>query len=326
MLALVPVLPASRTDARRATLHHACALAFTLVLAWAALGCRGVTRDASETPRAESAQESASTPTDASPTSAPTEPPAPIEAPSVEPEPLDPHGEDAPEGDEDEASEAPSAANPWSPPANWSQLEPYAFEQMLEREMPLGRETPIARAARGELSQALGRMDASSVRAAVMLGRSRHRASLELLLQRLEKRRQGPAIESDAGDVTAAAALALYKGPRKAGERLEALAVGRRAHPDLEVRVECARAALARGRTGSIPFLLQVLRIDTHAGQRDERDFETSAQTAWARSRAAEALSAFAGLPCTWRADASIAERELGAARLAQAVAERLER
>lgn len=307
--------PASRFAAR----------ALALFLALPALGCRSAERRASEP-----APVAPTTATDA----AHSQPaPAATSAPSTEPalgetEQLDPHGEDAPDerGDEDESSGAPSASKPWSPPANWSLLEPYAFEQMLEREMPIGRETPIARAARNELSQALGRMDASSVRAAVMLGRSRHRASLELLLQRLEKRRQGPAIESDAGDVTAAAALALYKGPRKAGERLEALAVGRRAHPDLEVRVECARAALARGRTGSIPFLLQVLRIDTHAGLRDERDFETSPQTAWARSRAAEALSAFAGLPCTWRADASIAEREIGAARLAEAVAERLGR
>lgn len=298
---------------------RALALVLALAAASSALGCRGARSREPAPPDPTRAGE----PAPAAP--APAEPPA---TQPVEPEALDPHGEDAPDerGEEDETSGAPSAANPWSPPANWALLEPYAFEQMLEREMPVGRETPIARAARGELSSALNRMDASSVRAAVILGRSLHRASLELLLQRLERRREGPAIESDAGDVTAAAALALYKGPRKAGERLEALAVGRRAHPDLEVRVECARAALARGRTGSIPFLLQVLRIDTHAGQRDERDFETSPQTAWARSRAAEALSAFAGLPCTWRADASIAERELGAARLAEAVAERLGR
>jgi hypothetical protein len=318
------VPPASRIAARALAL----ALSLALAAALPALGCRGAEPRASETEPVAPTAAAALTPAQSQP-AAQAASPAPSTQPALgDAEQLDPHGEDAPDerGDEDETSGAPSASNPWSPPANWSVLEPYAFEQMLEREMPIGRETPIARAARNELSQALGRMDASSVRAAVMLGRSRHRASLELLLQRLEKRRQGPAIESDAGDVTAAAALALYKGPRKAGERLEALAVGRRAHPDLEVRVECARAALARGRTGSIPFLLQVLRIDTHAGLRDERDFETSPQTAWARSRAAEALSAFAGLPCTWRADASIAEREIGAARLAEAVAERLGR
>ena len=65
-----------------------------------------------------------------------------------------------------------------------------------------------------------------------------------------------------------------------------------------------------------VPFLLQVLRIDTHAGRNDRRDFAVSPTTAWARGRAAEALSAHAGVPVTYRYDGSIAHREEEAARL----------
>jgi hypothetical protein len=65
-----------------------------------------------------------------------------------------------------------------------------------------------------------------------------------------------------------------------------------------------------------IPFLLQVLRIDTYAGLADARDFAVSPTTAWARGRAAEALSAYARVPLTYRFDGSIAHREQEAARL----------
>ena len=94
------------------------------------------------------------------------------------------------------------------------------------------------------------------------------------------------------------------------------LAVGARPHPDLEVRVECAATALSAGFKEVVPFLLQVLRIDTFAGQRDQRDFAVSPTTAWARGRAAEALSAYAGVPLTYRFDGPIAHREEAAAQL----------
>jgi len=101
------------------------------------------------------------------------------------------------------------------------------------------------------------------------------------------------------------------------------LAVGSRPHPDLEVRVECAATALFAGFEQVIPFLLQVLRIDTFAGRSDQRDFAVSSTTAWARGRAAEALSAYAGVPLTYRPDGPIAHREEEAAKLEARLASR---
>ena len=96
------------------------------------------------------------------------------------------------------------------------------------------------------------------------------------------------------------------------------LLAGALPHPDLEVRVECAATALHAGFGEVIPFLLQVLRINTSAGEADRRDFAVSPTTAWARGRAAEALSAAAGVPLTYRVDGSIAHREEEAAKLEQ--------
>ena len=93
-------------------------------------------------------------------------------------------------------------------------------------------------------------------------------------------------------------------------ERLLRLAVGSRPHPDLDVRVECAITALALGSDEPIPFLLQILRIDTYAGEHDERDFEPSETTAWPRGRAAQALSRRAGVPLLYQPDGSIADME----------------
>ncbi|MCI0572489.1 MAG: hypothetical protein L0Y66_17175, partial [Myxococcaceae bacterium] len=84
--------------------------------------------------------------------------------------------------------------------------------------------------------------------------------------------------------------------------------------------VECACGALAVGRDEPIPFLLQVLRIDTWAGREDERDFIASTTTAWARDRAARALSERAGLPLRYHPDAPIPQREREAQRLARAL------
>ena len=135
-------------------------------------------------------------------------------------------------------------------------------------------------------------------------------------MRRLEKRELGPTRGSDGGDVVAAAALATFPDATTWLDRLRPLAVGRSAHPDLEVRVECAATVLALGDDAPIPFLLQVLRIDTYAGQADERDFGVSDTTAWARGRAAEALSQRAGVPVAYQPDGSVLDREQEAQRL----------
>jgi hypothetical protein len=210
-------------------------------------------------------------------------------------------------------------------PEDWRTKSPEAFATWLEAAMPLDRATPIEKYGLRELQAALdqvatplggGAFDPLAVRAAVILGRSRSSPAASLLIRRLEKRVLGPERWSDCGDAVAAAALARYPDPRRYAQRLVPLAVGPRPHPDLEVRVECAATALHAGYREVIPFLLQVLRIDTYAGQSDRRDFAVSPTTAWARGRAAEALSACAGVPLTYRSDGPIAHREEEAARL----------
>lgn len=210
-------------------------------------------------------------------------------------------------------------------PGDWRGLAPRAFEEWVVAALPETVATPLHRTSLRELARALdevsaptpaGGQDPLAVRAAVILGRSFHPASASVLIRRLEKRVLGPERWSDAGDCVAAAALARFPNPRRYAQRLVPLAVGNDPHDDLEVRVECAATALHAGFAQVVPFLLQVLRIDTYAGQADRRDFAVSPTTAWARGRAAEALSAYACVPVTYRFDGPIAHREEEAAKL----------
>jgi hypothetical protein len=210
-------------------------------------------------------------------------------------------------------------------PPDWRTSPPEEFSAWVRSAFAEDRATPIEKSGLRELQKALdevatslpdGAHDPLAVRAAVILGRSRYPSCAAVLIRRLEKRVLGPERWSDCGDAVAAAALARFPDPARYAQRLVPLATGSRPHPDLEVRVECAASALHAGFTEVIPFLLQVLRIDTYAGQTDRRDFAVSPTTAWARGRAAEALSAFAGVPVTYRHDGSIAHREEEAAKL----------
>ncbi len=202
-------------------------------------------------------------------------------------------------------------------PADWETMSPTVFEAWVVREFPEDRATPIEKTSLRALAAALDRMDLGSVRAAVILGRSRYLTNAAVLIRRLERRVRGPDRHSDCGDCLAAAALARFPDPGRYARRLVPLAVGPDPHPDLEVRVECAATALHAGHEQVIPFLLQVLRIDTHAGLEDTRDFALSPTTAWARGRAAEALSTYAGVQLEYQPDGSIEHREREAARLA---------
>jgi len=202
-------------------------------------------------------------------------------------------------------------------PVDWDTVEPRAFEELLAESFPPGGIVYFDRAGRLALVEALDRMDAVSVRAALLFAHSRHPKSAGRLLRRLQEREQSPDRGGDAGDIVAAAALPRFPNAAELyRDELRALAVGRKAHPDLEVRVECAVSAMALGDDAPIPFLLQVLRIDTFAGRSGVRDFETDEHTAWARGRAAHALSLRAGVPVDYRTDGSIADREREAARL----------
>jgi hypothetical protein len=202
-------------------------------------------------------------------------------------------------------------------PAGWDTVSPEGFEELLAREFAPGREVFFEREGYEALTAALNRMDTSSVRAALLLAHSRHEVSGRRLMRRLGRRIEGPERISDAGDVVAAAALPRFANAVELyRDKLAKLARGADPHPDLDVRVECAASALALGDDSAIPFMLEVLRIDTYAGQADERDFEVTEHTAWARGRAAYALSRRAGVPCIYQPDGSIAGREQEAARL----------
>jgi hypothetical protein len=210
-------------------------------------------------------------------------------------------------------------------PPDWRTRSPESFAQWVLENLPEDVATPIQESDLRELQLALdevatplrgGAIDPLAVRAAVILGRSRSPASAWPLIRRLERRVLGPEPYSDSGDTVAAAALARFPDPRRYAQRLLPLVAGSHPHPDLEVRVECAATALHAGFTEVIPFLLKVLRIDTYAGQADHRDFPVSPDTVWARTRAAEALSTHLGVPCTYRAEGSIAHREAESARL----------
>lgn len=203
-------------------------------------------------------------------------------------------------------------------PTDWLTRSPFAFEQLVLERLPDERPTRLALAERVELRHALAGPVEGAVRAAVVLGRSRTRGAEAILLERLEARVPAEARSADAGDVVAAAALGRSARLARYAPRLAALASGPAPHPDLEVRVECACSALDAGRSEVIPFLLQVLRIDTWDGQADARDFEVTPTTAWPRTRAAEALSRRAGVPVTYLADGPIGARQDEARKLAR--------
>ena len=210
----------------------------------------------------------------------------------------------------------PTLGAAWSLPGDWASMPPQLFEQLVLKALPETQLTPLSREHLERLANALNQMDASSVRAAVILGRSRTDAAGQVLLRRLFVGESGPNRNSDAGDVTAAGALARFPEPQRYW-RLVRLVYGPRPHPDLEVRVECAVSALHAGIDRVIPFLLQVLRIGTPDGRRDALDFEVPETTAWARGRAAEALSRRAGVELVFHPDASLQARQAEVRKLA---------
>ena len=155
------------------------------------------------------------------------------------------------------------------------------------------------------LSAALPGFDEAGMRAALLLAHSRDPHAAEFLLTRLEERVEGAERNADGADVVAAASLAAWPPGERYTSALTALSVGSSPHPDLEVRVECASSALARGRTEVCSFLLRILRTGTPAEETDLQDWPPKVTMAWSKSRAATALSLHLGAPVRFRADAS---------------------
>lgn len=206
----------------------------------------------------------------------------------------------APEATSTAPVEEPQPAPPGAPRelfSEWRSCSAWSFE---ERVLALELQ-PWSDAALAELQAALGSQDLLSVRAAVLLARGGEE-SREVLLLRLEERVMGPARESDAGDVVAAAALDRWTDSDTSA-RLVELSVGDRPHPDLEVRVVCAAAALDAGQTVVVEFLLRVLHAGTPAELDDPIDWTPTETLAWAKGRAAAALARSAGVPDRFQAD-----------------------
>jgi hypothetical protein len=188
-------------------------------------------------------------------------------------------------------------------PEDWASVSALTFEREVAARGEQGGF--LAAADLEALRGALGHGDAVAVRAAVLLANSRDPLAERALLERLEERAVSPTRHGDAADVVAAAALAGRALAEGAPERLAALAVGPRPHPDIEVRVECAASALGAGRDEVVDFLSAVLASQTPDERQHPPDWETKRTMAWAKHRAARALSLRAGVPCTFRPDGS---------------------
>lgn len=201
-------------------------------------------------------------------------------------------------------------------PSDWNTSARSRFEKALSVWSPEG----LSDADLATLHNGLGFQGQVSVRAALLLahaasGPTRARA-LEILIGRLGARQVPLARSLDAGDVVAAAALAAHTLSAQQLDGLSDLAIGDH-HPDLEVRVELASTCVRAGRSEVVPFLLRVLRAMTPDERLDPPDWERKTTMAWAKSRAAEALSESAGVPCTFVSDASFADQEREADQLA---------
>ena len=191
----------------------------------------------------------------------------------------------------------------------WQRMPNSEFEHLALTRLPEGETTALDEFVLAELEGALQTPGPRAVRAAVLLGRAATRAAGEVLLERLERRALAPTRNGDAADVVAAGALErMAKGDWAAG-RLAVLGAGPDPHPDLEVRVACAAAALSFRRDEVIPFLLQVLRIGLPQTATETWDFEVSDTTTWARSEAAIALARRANIPDRYPADGPLGER-----------------
>lgn len=142
-----------------------------------------------------------------------------------------------------------------------------------------------------------------SVRAAVLLAKDPSVRTQNSLLIRLE-RRLPPAERGRQGvEVTCANVLSRMEGlPEKTMGSLHKLATGTAPHPDLDVRVECARAYLAhipQTETAPTPlraraclrFLIKVLRSETPAQIDDPITWSRTRTVAWPKGRAAEEIA-----------------------------------
>ena len=219
---------------------------------------------------------------------------------------------------------APLSSGQLTAPDTWRTQSVIGFEKLFDAWPPPGLQQaqPLAQADLAALRLALDEGGQIGVRAVVLLARSGDERVPQVLLARLEERVPAPGRADDAVDVVAAAAIAAWPSalqvphaadepaPPSTATRLAQLAFGPGAHPDLEVRVECARTALLGGQSEVIPFLLRVLRAETPTQHLSPPDWERVETLTWAKTRAAQALALHLGVKQTLRPDGSFAHIE----------------
>ena len=204
-------------------------------------------------------------------------------------------------------------------PGDWSDSSTLRFESLVQGLQEQPGTWAWSSASLSALSAGLDDAGEVALRAAVLLGQSDAANARRALLARLERRVPAPSRAHDAGDVVAASALGrACPSDAALAKRLAQLASGPSPHPDLEVRVECARSALGAGVDSVVPFLVRVLRAGTPAEKDDPGDWEPSIHLTWSKHRAAEALSLRAGVPCEFRPDGSWKHQMDEATRLEQ--------
>jgi hypothetical protein len=197
-------------------------------------------------------------------------------------------------------------------PAHWDAIHPQEFAALALALTP----APWERSARAELARRAAERDEVSVRAVVLLAHDPSPAASEALLELLTRRRAAPTRGLEGAEITAAAALAERALLPTQIAELTALASQPAPHPTLDVRVECALAALQHGDAAVTPFLVRVLRARTPAEREDPPDWEPIDTLAWPKHRAAAGLAAFLGTDDRFRPDGSWQHQMDEAARL----------
>tara|TARA_R110002096_G_scaffold11766_7_gene42998 strand:- start:21286 stop:22029 length:744 start_codon:yes stop_codon:yes gene_type:complete len=188
-------------------------------------------------------------------------------------------------------------------PSRWDTATRREFEDVALR--LTARKPEWTAADLEELDAALAGQDERAARASVLLAHDPRPACSQVMLAHLELRRDAPGRPWDAAAIVCADALEHRTLAGDQVERLAALAAGPAPHPDLEVRIACASAALAHGDRSVAPFLIRVLRAETPAQAEDPPDWERVTTLFWAKRHASGALSEALGTPLTFRPDGS---------------------
>lgn len=193
-------------------------------------------------------------------------------------------------------------------PADWLKGSARDFSEALQR-WNLPKVVLWDKAGHTELAKVLLKPSETpkeaeaAVRAALLLSRDFSPPSQASLLTRLERRMVPAKRGRHAADVVCAAALSKFSGlDAGAMGSLQRLASGAIPHPDLDVRVECARAYLAhipcepgtkpplRARN-SLRLLIKVLRAETPAQAADPITWPRIRTVAWPKGRAAQEIT-----------------------------------